>query len=102
MILQEERERAAVDRQNLISQIAALINSTADDQDKRLTKRVELVQSEMATAKEDLVGAAKQYNTGMDDWVGEEEKLIAGLVDSQESLGRMLVNDWQVRVFWLP
>ncbi|KAG0636196.1 P-loop containing nucleoside triphosphate hydrolase protein [Tuber brumale] len=94
-ILREERERAATDRQNLISQITALINATAEDQDKRLTKRVQLVQGEILSAKEELDEATKQYNAGMDQWSGGEERFINELVISQDSLKKILVQDWQ-------
>lgn len=96
LILREERERATTDRQNLISQIAALVNATAEDQDKRLTKRVQLVQGEILSAKEELDEATKQYNAGMDQWSGGEEKFINELVISQDSLKKILVQDWQV------
>ncbi|PUU72771.1 P-loop containing nucleoside triphosphate hydrolase protein [Tuber borchii] len=76
LILREERERATTDRQNLISQIAALVNATAEDQDKRLTKRVQLVQGEILM-------------------VWGEEKFINELVISQDSLKKILVQDWQ-------
>jgi len=95
LILREERERAATDRQNLISQIAALVNATAEDQDKRLTKRVQLVQGEILSAKEELDEATRQYNAGMEQWSGGEEKFINELVISQDSLKKILVQDWQ-------
>ena len=96
MILREERERAATDRQNLISQMATLVNATAEDQDKRLTKRVQLVQGEILSAKEELDEATKQYNAGMDQWSGGGEKFINELVISQDALKKILVQDWQV------
>jgi hypothetical protein len=98
LILQEEREKAAAERQNLVSQITSLINSTADEQDQRLVKRIKLVQSDMVASKDELEVAAKKYNEGMIQWSGEEDKFINELTSSKETLNTMLANDWEVRI----
>lgn len=100
-ILMEERERAATDRTKLISQITALINSSAEDQELRITQRVQLVQSEMALAQEELEAAEVTYNEGMDVWTGMEDVFIEKLTGQKEGLKTMLLEDWQVRS-WFP
>ncbi|KAL7274763.1 Kinesin-related motor protein [Rhizina undulata] len=94
-ILAEERKRATDDRQSLITQITALINSTADEQDKRLTKRVKLVQDDMDIAKDELETAAKEYASGMDVWSEQEEVFSNELVVQREELKKKLVDDWR-------
>ena len=76
--------------------MATLVNATAEDQDKRLTKRVQLVQGEILSAKEELDEATKQCNAGRDQWCGGGEKFINELVISQDALKKILVQDWQV------
>lgn len=95
-ILTEERERASADRQKLIAQISTLINDTADDQDKRLTKRIDLVRNEMNAAQNELETASKSYEERMDLWSQEEEKFSNGLAESKETVKQALVEDWQV------
>lgn len=95
-ILREERERAATDRAKLIAQITALINSSAEDQELRMTQRIQLVQSEMALAQEELEAAEAAYNEGMDVWTGVEDTFIENLTGKKEGLKTMLQEDWQV------
>lgn len=95
-ILKEERERAAADRAGLIAQITALVNGAAEDHDRRISQRVQLVQSEMAIAQEELQAAEAAYNEGMDVWTGAEDTFIETLTGKKEVLKTMLQEDWQV------
>lgn len=101
-ILMQERERAAADRAKLIAQITTLINSNAEDQELRITQRIQLVQSEMALAQEELEAAETAYNEGMDVWTEAEDAFIENLTGKKEGLKTMLQEDWQVRPQFPP
>lgn len=101
-ILREERERAATDRAKLIAQITVLINNNAEDQELRMTQRIQLVQSEMALAQEELEAAETAYSEGMDAWTGVEDTFIENLTGKKEGLKTMLQEDWQVRWLFAP
>lgn len=96
MILVEERERASKDRQDLIAQIATLINSTADEQDKRLTERIEAVQEEIGATQTQLKVASKVHKEGMESWSAREENFYSRLCDAKETVRCVLARDWQV------
>ncbi|RPB11385.1 kinesin-domain-containing protein [Morchella conica CCBAS932] len=94
-ILKDEREKAAKEREALISQLSRLINGAAEQQDKRLTARIQRVQSDVAAVQEELEAATKEYKEGMDEWTGNEEKFIENLNGKKEGLKTRLQVDWQ-------
>ncbi|KAF8541673.1 P-loop containing nucleoside triphosphate hydrolase protein [Trichophaea hybrida] len=94
-ILVEERERALKDRQNLIVQITTLINNTADEQDKRLTERIETVQKEIGATQTQLKAASKVHEEGMESWSTREENFYSRLCDAKETVRCVLAQDWQ-------
>lgn len=95
-IIKEERERAAADRQSLITQISALINTTAGEQDDRLTKRISFVQSEMDVARNELQDAAADQAHKLGAWSESEERFITDMAESRDKLKQKLVMDWEV------
>lgn len=94
-ILKDEREKAAREREGLITQISKLINGAAEQQDKRLTARIQRVQSDVAVVQEELEAATREYKEGMDEWTGNEEKFIENLNGKKEGLKTRLQVDWQ-------
>jgi kinesin family protein 11 len=96
-ILVEERQKAAVDRQNLIAQITSLINNTADEQDRRLTERVEAVRTEISTTQTRLEEATKAHDEGMETWSVADKSFYEKLCDAQETVRTVLAEDWKVR-----
>ncbi|CCX30040.1 Similar to Kinesin-like protein bimC; acc. no. P17120 [Pyronema omphalodes CBS 100304] len=94
-ILVEERENSAKDRQNLIAQITTLINSNADEQDERLSKRVDGLQAEITATKTALDEASKTHQNGLDTWSEREESFYTSLCTAQETVRRILSEDWQ-------
>jgi kinesin family protein 11 len=95
-VLVEERQKAAVDRQNLIAQITSLINNSADEQDRRLAERVEAVQSEVSITQTRLEEASKAHEEGIDTWSARDESFYSRLCDAQETVRCVLAQDWEV------
>jgi kinesin family protein 11 len=101
-ILVEEKEKSAKDRQDLIAQITTLINNNADEQDERLTKRVDGLQADITATKTALDEASKTHQDGLDTWSEREESFYTSLCTAQETVRRILSEDWQVRILFLP
>ncbi|CEJ89131.1 hypothetical protein VHEMI04993 [[Torrubiella] hemipterigena] len=92
--LDEERRHVADDRQKLLSQITALINSQADTQDSRMAEKTKTIQTTIADANTSLENAMSQYGTGMDTWDEKEAQLLEDVKKSRETLKTKLKDDW--------
>jgi kinesin family protein 11 len=95
-ILREEKEQAATDRQNLLSQISNLIVAQGDIQDKRLGVKVAEVQQSVLSSKEIFEASRAHYSQGMDAWSEKEDKLAEEVLRSRETLKIKLKEDWVV------
>ncbi|KAI5858375.1 P-loop containing nucleoside triphosphate hydrolase protein [Tricharina praecox] len=94
-ILVEEREKAAADRQNLISQITTLINNTGAAQDKRLTERVLTVKADIGATQTRLEAASKTHEETIESWSAREELFYTRLCDAKETVRSVLTDDWK-------
>ncbi|KAL7811276.1 P-loop containing nucleoside triphosphate hydrolase protein [Trichoderma aethiopicum] len=92
--LEEERRQAAEERQKLLGQISALINSQAEAQESRFAERTSQVQKNMADYNASLEGAIAQYGQGMDAWDGKESELLEEVKKSRDQLKTKLKDDW--------
>ena len=97
-VLQEERQQAAADRQNLLSQISNLIITQGEAQDKRLVGKVAEIRKDVVSARESFQASQAQYNQGMDAWNEKESKLVEEVLRSRESLKSKLKEDWVVSI----
>jgi len=95
-VLRDEREQAALDRQNLLSQITNLISSQGEIQDKRLGVKIAEVQQTVMSAKESFEVSRNQYSQGMEAWNEKEGKLVEEVLRSRETLKSKLKEDWVV------
>jgi kinesin family protein 11 len=95
-ILTEERQQAATDRQNLLSQITSLIVTQGETQDTRLCTKINEVQQSVLSSKEAFEASRSKYSEGMDAWDDKETKLVEKVLKSRESLKSKLKDDWVV------
>lgn len=95
-VLREEREQAAADRQNLLSQITSLVMAQGEAQDTRLGEKIEAVRQEVTTSKEAFEASQSQYGLGMDAWNVKEGALVEEVLRSRETLKSKLKEDWMV------
>ncbi|KAF8471700.1 P-loop containing nucleoside triphosphate hydrolase protein [Kalaharituber pfeilii] len=93
-VLAEEKEKNDAERQSLLTQIAALVNTTADEQEKRLGKRINQIRGDIDASKQELSEASTDYTQRMADWSASEESFLQELIVSRESLKTKLVQDW--------
>ena len=95
-ILGEERQKSRAERQALVAQISNLINTTGEEQDRRLLKRVEAVQSEIGTTQVKIEEATAVHETGLETWSAREEEFYAKLCNAKETVREVLAQDWKV------
>lgn len=95
-VLREEKEQAAVDRQNLLAQITNLVMAQGDAQDVRIGSKIQEVQKDVLASKESFEASQSQYNVGMDAWNEKETQLVEEVLRSREALKTKLKEDWVV------
>jgi kinesin family protein 11 len=95
-VLHEEKDRAAADRQNLLSQITNLVMAQGEIQDKRLEVKIADVQQNVISSKETFEASRAKYNRGMDAWNEKESTLVDQVLRSREALKSKLKDDWVV------
>jgi kinesin family protein 11 len=96
-VLREEKEQAATDRQNLLSQITNLVIAQGELQDSRLGVKIAEVQQHVMSSKDTFEASRAQYSQGMDAWTEKEGKLVEEVLRSRETLKSKLKEDWVVR-----
>lgn len=93
--LQEEREQAAQDRQDLLSQITILVNKSSEIQDSRWESKVKAVRDDIVTSASALTAADKDYSTNMDIWSKKETLLADEVLKSRDTLKSKMKEDWK-------
>ena len=94
-ILNEERAQAQQDRQMLLGQISDLIIRSGEEQDRRLTSKVQIARQDMGALRSNLAVADATYNTGMDTWGKKESLLVEEVLKSRDALKVKMKEDWK-------
>ena len=94
--LAEERQQAASDRSNLLSQITDLVNKAGETQEARLEGKITAVRNEITASRSDFETADKSYNDGMELWSEKENLLVEEVLKSRDALKGKLKKDWTV------
>ncbi|KAJ6442885.1 kinesin related protein 2 [Purpureocillium lavendulum] len=92
--LEEERRQAAEDRQKLMAQITALVNSQAETQEARMADKASQIQKTVSESSTSLEAAATQYGSGMDSWDEKEGELLDEVKKMRDQLKTRLKDDW--------
>ncbi|KAI9877559.1 MAG: kinesin motor protein cin8 [Pleopsidium flavum] len=92
--LAEERQQAVTDRQNLLSQITALVNASGEAQDARLTAKTNAVQENISSSTSEFEAANAKFAEGMDVWSQKENLLVDEFLKSRETLKTKMKQDW--------
>jgi kinesin family protein 11 len=95
-ILQEERQQAALERQDLLSQISSLVMEQGEVQDQRLAAKIGDVQKSVLSSKETFEASRSEYRQNMNTWDEKEGKLIERVLQSRDTLTSKLNDDWEV------
>ncbi|OAP62142.1 hypothetical protein AYL99_04345 [Fonsecaea erecta] len=93
-IRDEERKAAEEEKEKLKEQILKLIDSSHQQQEQRLSSRLNNVQSHLVEATEQFESADKTYRDGMDRWTAQGNELMASVVTSKDELKTKMKSDW--------
>jgi kinesin family protein 11 len=89
-----DRLSAQLDRQNLMTQITALIEASAAKQDERVEANVRSTQANLASSNTTLQQADQTYGEGMDRWIDHDRELLLKVSQSKDELKAKMKNDW--------
>ena len=92
----EERKLAATDRQNLLSQITALVDASGEAQDARITTKISAIQENISSTTSEFEAANAKYAKGMDIWTEKENLLMGEVLESRDTLKGKMKQDWTV------
>ncbi|KAI4130401.1 MAG: hypothetical protein LQ338_001739 [Usnochroma carphineum] len=92
--LNEERAQAAQDRQDLLSQITALVNKSGETQDSRWQSKIDAIRSDITCSHSTLEAEEKRYNEAMNIWTQKEHLLVEEVFKSRDSLKSRMKKDW--------
>ena len=95
--MDEEKQKAADERQLLMSQIASLINASAESQAKRMDERVSSVRDEMTAATAMHSTEQEVYVEGIDAWTNKSRDILTGVAKSRDGVKTRLKADFAVR-----
>lgn len=93
-VIDEEKQKSVEERQQLIAQVASLINATGDANDKRLNERMNDVCEEIGDANASFETEQSVYSEGMDNWVEKSKGILAGISRSQDAVKTKIKGDF--------
>ncbi|MCJ1357015.1 MAG: kinesin motor protein cin8 [Icmadophila ericetorum] len=92
--LVEERNRAELDRQKLLSQITTMMDDSHKQKEERWTTGITSIREKSTTSHSGFEAASKQYDESMDNWSLKEDLLVEKVNKSREALKTKMKNDW--------
>ncbi|KAF2007213.1 kinesin-domain-containing protein [Amniculicola lignicola CBS 123094] len=92
--IDEEKQKAAEERQQLLLQITSLITSTADAQEKRLNDRITVIGEDMDTATAAHTTTQGIYNDGMGAWTSKSRDIVASVSKSRDTVKTKIKADF--------
>lgn len=93
-VVDEEKQKSAEERQQLLAQITSLINADADAQDKRLNEKVFSVCEEIGAANASFEAQQSSYSEGMDVWADKSREILDGISKSQDVVKTKIKSDY--------
>ncbi|KAL8777445.1 MAG: hypothetical protein Q9213_007859, partial [Squamulea squamosa] len=93
-VLSEERAQAAMDRQDLLSQISTLVAKSGDAQDARWHSKMNEVKSDILTSRSTFETEEERYSESMTVWSKKENLLLEEVIKSRDALKSRMKNDW--------
>ncbi|KAB5578633.1 P-loop containing nucleoside triphosphate hydrolase protein [Coniochaeta sp. 2T2.1] len=93
-VVEQERKQAAEERQQLLTQITALITSQAEHQETRLAGKAALIQKNVQETNLTFQGGMTQFSTGMDAWNEKETELVGEVTRQKTAMKKKMKDDW--------
>jgi kinesin family protein 11 len=98
-VLEEEHASAQSERDNLMSQIRALLDESSSRQSNRLKGKVDTLRNDITASGDSLEHATAQYDRHIDEWIFKEEQFAKDITASRDEIKTKMQNDWEVRFF---
>lgn len=92
--MEEERKRAAEDRERLVTQITGLIASNAEAQENRISAHLVHAAKRMKTSEDEYAVSRHSYDEAQDNWNGKSQSLIESCIKSRENVKNKIKGDW--------
>ena len=95
-VINEEKLKAAEERQHLLTQITSLVNATAEAQESRITSKIIGVSEGIDSAHAVYNTVHDAYNQDMDNWSKKSKELVSSVVSSRDSVKTKIKADFAV------
>ncbi|KAF2752724.1 kinesin family protein-like protein [Pseudovirgaria hyperparasitica] len=94
VVVEEERIKAVEERQLLMSQIASLVNTSAEAQEARISNKLSVVQESMRSANGRYGTEHDAWNSGMDMWKDKSKEIVFDIIKSRDNIKAKVVADY--------
>jgi kinesin family protein 11 len=99
-LMEQEQEQQALEREALMSQISALINSTTKKQQDRVAATLDSVKVEFDTSQQVHSKENESFIAGSAAWSTKAQELVGKIVDSREHVKNKIKTDFTVCLPW--
>jgi kinesin family protein 11 len=100
-LLEEERQTQAVERQALLSQIAAMVNSTAQKQEQRVEQGIASIRTEFNESATMHNTTHEAYIVGERQWSAQSDELVSKVIRSRDNVKNKIKTDFVVSILSL-
>lgn len=95
-VVDEEKQKSADERQQLLQQITALIGASADAQDQRMNEKLASVGAELGAANAAFETQQDAYTTGVESWNNQSKSIVASVATARDAMKTKLRGDYEM------
>ncbi|KAJ4413138.1 Kinesin- motor protein [Didymella pomorum] len=95
-VVDEEKQKSAEERQQMLQQITALIDASADAQDQRMNEKLASVGEELGVANAAFETQQSAYTAGVEAWNDQSKTVVAGVTASRDAMKNRLRGDFEM------
>lgn len=100
-LMEEEQANAQAERESLMTQIRALVETSQQRQVSRLKGKVDGLRTGISASGDSLEQATAQYDRNVDEWIFNEEQFAKDVTASKDGIKTKMQNDWEVSFHYL-
>ncbi|TKA57290.1 hypothetical protein B0A49_11673, partial [Cryomyces minteri] len=93
-VVDEEKQKAAVDRERLLLEITSLINGSAETQEKRIADKLHSVERDLSMSQATYGKEQENYIHLTDKWTANSTLLVDSVLKSRDSVKSKIKADW--------
>jgi kinesin family protein 11 len=97
-VIDEEKQKAAEERTQLLTHITSLITANAEAQEKRLSEKISTVSEGIDTASGAFETTQGAYTDGMKAWSNKSQDILTGVAKSREGVKTKIKTDFAVSI----